>query len=122
MCRSRGTIRQSPRHVPHQAVADRFSHQLSLDLGDVRPSLAGPKRPQDRVLLDDMATGFDAVLDEQGIGPRVKTKRVPIEGANMTLATAMLSLPPSPHAPHQPKRHVGRGAGCPQCRCARAKS
>ena len=41
-----------------------FTSTLSLDLGDVRPSLAGPKRPQDRVLLDDMAAGFDAVLDE----------------------------------------------------------
>ena len=40
-----------------------------------------PKRPQDRVLLDDMANGFDAVLDAQGIGPRVKTKRVPVKGA-----------------------------------------
>ena len=58
-----------------------FTSTLSLELGDIRPSLAGPKRPQDRVLLDDMAAGFDAVLDEQGIGPRVKTKRVPVKGA-----------------------------------------
>ena len=35
-----------------------FTSTLSLDLGDVRPSLAGPKRPQDRVLLDDMAARF----------------------------------------------------------------
>ena len=31
-----------------------FTATLSLDLGDVRPSLAGPKRPQDRVLLGDV--------------------------------------------------------------------
>ncbi len=32
----------------------RFSSTLQLDMGDVVPSLAGPKRPQDRVLLKDM--------------------------------------------------------------------
>ncbi len=32
----------------------RFTDRLSLDLGEVQPSLAGPKRPQDKVLLRDM--------------------------------------------------------------------
>jgi aconitate hydratase len=32
----------------------RYSQVLELDLGTVRPSLAGPKRPQDQVLLKDM--------------------------------------------------------------------
>ncbi|HQX51477.1 MAG TPA: aconitate hydratase AcnA [Planctomycetaceae bacterium] len=32
----------------------RFSSSLQLDLADVVPSMAGPKRPQDRVLLKDM--------------------------------------------------------------------
>ena len=31
-----------------------FQDMLSLDLSTVEPSLAGPKRPQDRVLLSDM--------------------------------------------------------------------
>jgi len=35
-----------------------YSSVLSLDLGDVRPSLAGPKRPQDRVLLQDVRADF----------------------------------------------------------------
>ncbi|HET6395591.1 MAG TPA: aconitate hydratase AcnA [Pseudoxanthomonas sp.] len=36
----------------------RYSETLHLDLGDVRPSLAGPRRPQDRVLLQDMKRNF----------------------------------------------------------------
>lgn len=32
----------------------RFSSKLELDLADVVPSMAGPKRPQDRILLKDM--------------------------------------------------------------------
>ena len=39
-----------------------FTTTLELDLADVRPSLAGPKRPQDRVLLGDVRQSYvDAV-------------------------------------------------------------
>ncbi len=36
----------------------RYSQELELDLGTVVPSLAGPKRPQDRVALTDAQTAF----------------------------------------------------------------
>jgi aconitate hydratase len=39
-----------------------FTDTLSLDLSTVEPSLAGPKRPQDRVLLSRMKPGFRAAL------------------------------------------------------------
>ncbi len=39
-----------------------FSDTLELDLGTVQPSLAGPKRPQDRVLLKDAASAFNVEL------------------------------------------------------------
>nr|WP_330256421.1 aconitate hydratase [Nocardia sp. NBC_00565] len=35
-----------------------YSEYLELDLGDVVPSIAGPKRPQDRILLSDSKTAF----------------------------------------------------------------
>ena len=35
-----------------------YTQTLELDLGAVEPSVAGPKRPQDRVLLKDAATSF----------------------------------------------------------------
>lgn len=35
-----------------------FTDSLTLDLGTVEPSLAGPKRPQDRVRLNDLASQF----------------------------------------------------------------
>ncbi len=41
-----------------------FTDTLELDLKDVVPSLAGPKRPQDRVPLDQAATAFEAALTE----------------------------------------------------------
>jgi len=39
-----------------------YSAVLSLDMAEVKPSLAGPKRPQDRVLLSDMKTNFNQSL------------------------------------------------------------
>jgi len=44
-----------------------FTDVLKLDLGSVEPSLAGPKRPQDRVLLKEAKASFAAALvDEFG--------------------------------------------------------
>jgi aconitate hydratase len=40
-----------------------FTDVLALDLADVEPSLAGPRRPQDRVRLPDLKTSFEASLD-----------------------------------------------------------
>ncbi|MCW2841619.1 MAG: acnA, partial [Aeromicrobium sp.] len=40
----------------------RFSEYLELDLGDVVPSIAGPKRPQDRVSLTDSKGSFRTAL------------------------------------------------------------
>jgi aconitate hydratase len=48
-------------HTADAAEAD-YSETLALDLGDVVPSLAGPKRPQDRVPLTEMARHFPAAL------------------------------------------------------------
>ncbi len=42
----------------------RFSSTLDLDLSTVRPSLAGPKRPQDQVLLSDMKKAWPVALAE----------------------------------------------------------
>src|SRR3954466_9544089 len=40
-----------------------FSETLGLDLADVVPSLAGPKRPQDRVSLTESKAGFRMALE-----------------------------------------------------------
>ncbi len=42
----------------------RFSETLDLDLESVEASLAGPRRPQDRVALDDMQPSFRQALAE----------------------------------------------------------
>ncbi|MFV0405508.1 MAG: aconitate hydratase AcnA [Propioniciclava sp.] len=44
------------------AAEPRYSEYIELDLGDVVPSIAGPKRPQDRVLLSESKEAFRQVL------------------------------------------------------------
>ena len=48
-----------------------YSQTLELDLGAVEPSVAGPKRPQDRVLLKDTAVSFAQQLPNL-LGPTAK--------------------------------------------------
>ena len=47
------------------AAEAEYSDLLELDLGDIVPSLAGPKRPQDRVPLADASQAFHQVLKDQ---------------------------------------------------------
>jgi len=48
-------------HDPAREAAE-YSEYLELDLGSVVPSIAGPKRPQDRVSLTDAKTAFRSAL------------------------------------------------------------
>ncbi len=55
-CKAQGLFRtdESPDPI--------FSQTLELDLASIKPSLAGPKRPQDRVYLGDLKRNFETSL------------------------------------------------------------
>ncbi len=58
-CRDQGMWRE-------EGAADPvFTDTLELDLGDVVPSMAGPKRPEGRIPLEGIAAGFDKSLAEE---------------------------------------------------------
>ncbi len=61
-----------------------YTDTLHLDLADVVPSLAGPKRPQDRVAMGNMRRAFEEALELQG---RAKSAdlRVPVPGTDYDL-------------------------------------
>ncbi|MBV2207831.1 MAG: aconitate hydratase AcnA [Pseudomonas sp.] len=50
----------------HDSPDPLFTATLELDLSQVRPSVAGPKRPQDRVALGDIGASFDLLLETSG--------------------------------------------------------
>jgi aconitate hydratase len=54
------------------APAPAFSETLRLDMSTVEPSLAGPKRPQDRIALRDMKSSFPMTLKNLGTDPEAR--------------------------------------------------
>jgi len=61
-CRAQGMFREPGAPDPD------YSWVVELDLADVRPSLAGPRRPQERVLLEDMPVRFQEDLPVLSLG------------------------------------------------------
>jgi aconitate hydratase len=59
-----------------------FTETLKLDLGDVVPSMAGPKRPEGRVALPAIAEGFSAALTTEYKKGDNHNARFPVEGKN----------------------------------------
>ena len=62
-----------------------FTDILKLELASVEPSLAGPKRPQDRVALKDVKSGFAQSMDKEFGKAGEMDKRVPVEDRKHTL-------------------------------------
>ncbi|HUF44722.1 MAG TPA: aconitate hydratase AcnA, partial [Aestuariivirgaceae bacterium] len=62
-----------------------FTDSLELDLGRVEPSLAGPKRPQDRVGVAALAAGFAGHMDTEFGKPGELGRRFPVAGVNYDL-------------------------------------
>ena len=60
-----------------------FTDLLELDLASVEPSLAGPKRPQDRIALSGMAEAAKQTIGSDAAGD--SGKQVPVEGADYAL-------------------------------------
>jgi aconitate hydratase len=92
-------------HTPDAPEAE-YSATLSLDLSTVEPSVAGPKRPQDRVLLSNAAASFQQQLPNL-LGPAGnKTAarqmvRWESEGGHASLAGDLASSTGAPAAePH----------------------
>ncbi|MBI4747390.1 MAG: aconitate hydratase AcnA [Acidobacteria bacterium] len=49
--------------IPKQGECE-YSVLLDLDLADIQPGVAGPKRPQDRINLTDLKTTFQSLLEK----------------------------------------------------------
>jgi aconitate hydratase len=67
-----------------------FTDTLELDMSTIEPSLAGPKRPQDRVLLSDVDDQFNQELENtyrKGDEPRV-----PVEGESFDFGNGDVAI------------------------------
>ncbi len=62
-----------------------FTDTLELDMAEVEPALAGPKRPQDRVLLSQAKAGFAGAMEAEFAKAAEMGKRVAVEGRDHDL-------------------------------------
>src|SRR5512139_2648697 len=62
-----------------------FTEMLTLDLADVVPSMAGPKRPEGRIALPSVSDGFSLALGGEYKKTDDAAKRYPVEGKNFDL-------------------------------------
>ncbi len=60
-----------------------YSEHITLDLNNVLPCIAGPKRPQDKVLLKDAKKSFASIVSEQSLSPSSQT--FALQGQTCTL-------------------------------------
>ena len=78
-CKAQGLFREKGAADPE------FTDTLSLDLGEVVPSLAGPKRPEGRVALDAVKTGFETALAGEFKKPNALGEKYKVDGKDYTL-------------------------------------
>ena len=62
-----------------------FTDLLQLDLAEVVPSMAGPKRPEGRQALESVADGFEKAMETEYKKQLEATKRYPVDGASYDL-------------------------------------
>jgi aconitate hydratase len=72
-------------------VAPDFDQIVTLDLGSVRPSIAGPWNPEDRIDLDKVAAAFGK-HHEKLSGRAVSDRKAPVEGAEFELTDGAIVI------------------------------
>ena len=88
-----------------------FTDTLELDMATVEPSLAGPKRPQDRVALSKATAGFAAELPKLNAGTLEAGKEVAVAGADYTLQHGNVVLCAITSCTNTSNPYVMMGAG-----------
>lgn len=83
-------IQHLSRNPLHQNV--KYSAQLKLDLAQVEPCLAGPKRPQDKVLLSSVANEFKKFLESSEAPNKSTEKFTSVESSDYQLGNGDLVI------------------------------
>ena len=76
-CKAQGLFRDA--HVPA------FTDTLHLDMASVKPSISGPKRPQDRFPLDGSADTFKTIMTKDFEKAGDASNPTPVEGQDFTV-------------------------------------
>ena len=77
------------------SLTPRFSENIELDLSTVVPSIAGPKRPQDRISLTDSKSAFESILptylsdktEKSAVAIKVRNEATTIKNGDVVIAS-----------------------------------
>ena len=112
--------------VPKAGDID-YTRVLKLDLSSVAPSLAGPKRPQDRIEIGNVKSTFTAVLEARGgqrVQPACRQAERPRHLIRRTRSGQRRRADCRHHVVHQhqqPERAAGRRPACQEGRQGRSE-
>jgi len=92
-----------------------YDEHLSLDLGDVVPSLSGPRRPQDRVVLPQVGNRFmeeyPEGMHQNGGGRHYDTVKLDIDGQTAEFGPASVAIAAITSCTNTSNPYVMVGAG-----------
>jgi aconitate hydratase len=88
-----------------------YTDTLHLDLSDVVPSLAGPRRPQDRVALDAVGTEFTAAMKDLFKKEGDEKNKVAVKGAGFSLSHGDVAIAAITSCTNTSNPYVMLGAG-----------
>ncbi len=88
-----------------------YTDTLHLDLSDVVPSLAGPRRPQDRVALDAVGTEFAAALNTLFKKEGEEQHEIAVEGSDYALSHGDVAIAAITSCTNTSNPYVMLGAG-----------
>lgn len=63
-----------------------FTDELYLDLTEVKPCIAGPKRPQDKIFLNQAVQSFDKELPSLNTGTHSKDEKIAVKGKDFAIS------------------------------------
>ena len=69
-----------------------FTHKLELDMTTVFPSMAGPRRPQDRVALSDVKKEFEKAVKEYYKDELSKSVKITMPGGETNVSTGSVAI------------------------------
>ncbi len=81
--KAQGLWRDDSREAEYSAV-------LELDMGSVKPSISGPKRPQDRIELEQAKSQFQ--VDFEKVAGRKEKKSAPVDGKNYSMQDGQIVI------------------------------
>ena len=86
-----------------------YTDTLHLDMGSVKPAISGPKRPQDRILLDAAAETFRGHMDSEFSRPL--DKEVSVAGQDYTMRSGKVVIAAITSCTNTSNPYVMIGAG-----------